>query len=154
MFRRVTVFGALFQTRLEPRSRFVEAPLHVHNSVPAILNFAMRRHHPYKLNLVIWDRNVWMKPSGHQHSIAITHQRDNLRILCVRIDKLNPKRGRGHVEINIELFEHRGVLVRRPARPVAGVGRRYARENAAGFDVLAEQNTDRALVGGAASCEL
>ena len=77
---------------------------------------------------------------GHEHSVAITHHGQQFRIFRIIVDQLNTEGGIRHIEIDVHFFEHRGVLVRRPAGPVSGIGLGDPGYESAGFNVFSQQH--------------
>ena len=73
------LFPACFQTR----SALIEARLNVYHTELAVLNFAMGRHHPNKIDGMSWNRNIRMKPARHYNGITIANDADELRIFRV-----------------------------------------------------------------------
>src|SRR5215471_560743 len=130
----------LLTTGFESRRSLVESSLHIHYAELPVLAFAMRGHRPKKANWVAGNRNVWMVTAGHQHSVAIPHHGDQFRVVRMVIHQLNAERGRGHVEIDIHLFEHLGMLVRWPTRPVAWLGNSEPCDQPSRFDVFGQQH--------------
>src|SRR5215813_15177073 len=109
----------LLPARFQSAATLIKSRLNSDDAKLAILNFAMCRHHPDKIDRMPWHRYVGMKTSGHHDRITITHNADELGLVRIRVNELHAKRGRRHVIINIKLFEHRGVLVRRPTSPMS-----------------------------------
>ena len=69
------------------------------------------------------------------------------------IHKLNAKRWVGHVEIYVHLFQHLGVFVRRPARPVTGLGDGESSNQSPCFDILGKQHVKLPRRSGSAGGE-
>ena len=65
-----------------------------------------------------------------------------------------PQAGRGHIDIEVCLFQRGAVLVRRPGRPVAGLAEGHAGQDAAGLHVLADDDIEIARGGFAARREM
>jgi len=79
---------------------------------------------------------------GFDYSIA--YDRDDLRIVSTVIHKLNAECRVGHIEIHVHLFQHLGVLMRRPARPVARFGDGETGDQSSRFDVFCQQHVQLA----------
>ena len=92
------------------------------------------------MKLMLWPGAVI--PGWHQHGVSVTHDGDELRFVGFRINHLNSERGRRHVEIDVELLEQGGVLVRWPARPIAGKRAREAEQDAPRLDVVADDDVE------------
>ena len=105
-----------------------------------VFALAMGGHGSEKTDRMARHRNVRMKSAGHKHCIALPDDRHQLRILSMVIHKLNSERRIRHVEINIHLFQHLGVFVRRPARPVTGFGDGKSGNQPSSFNILRKQH--------------
>src|SRR5690348_9883191 len=98
--------------------------------------------------------NIGMITTGHEHGIAVTHRNYKLGILGIVVHKLQSVRRRRHIEIDIHLLEHFSVLVRRPAGPVAWLGKSKSHKQPASLDILTDANIQMALLTGFAGSEL
>src|ERR1700730_9375350 len=116
----------------------IETGLHFHDSELAVFDFAMRGHGPEETDAMAGNGNVGMIAAGDEDGVAIADNGDELGILRVVVDELNAVGGIGHVEIDVDLFEHSGVLVGRPTGPVAWIGLRDTGNEAAGLDIFRE----------------
>src|SRR5216683_4999479 len=87
-----------------------------------------------------------METARHDHCIAVTHDPDKLGLVGVGVNELHTERRRRHVVIDVQLFQDRRVLVRWPTGPMSRLGSSKARENATGFDILAQHYVDGAGV--------
>src|SRR5262249_39856034 len=138
----VPTFQRLFQAGFQPRAPLIETRLDIYNTILPVFDFTLGRHHPDKVNLMTRNRDIGMKPVRHQHRVGVADDTGKFGLIRIRVDKLNHKCRCRHVVINVQLLQHCGVLMRWPARPVAGRRSSEPRKNAAGFNVLAEQDVD------------
>ena len=142
-------FGSLIVCSVRPVSRPEplrrEFRLDVDDAVLTIVVLAVRRHHPEEVDGAARRRDVRVVALRHQHDVAFAHDGGDLGLARVGVDQLHAERRRRHVDVEVGLFEHRGVLVRRPRRPVARLAEGDAGHDAAGLDVLADQHVQLAL---------
>ena len=122
-----------------------ELRLHVDDAVLSILALAVGRHHPEKVDRPARCGDVRVIALRHQHDVAFADDRRELGFLRVGVNQLQAERRRRHVDVEIGLFEHRGMFVRRPRRPVARRAEGDAGHDASGLDVLADQDVQFAL---------
>src|SRR6185312_9405123 len=108
----------LLPARFQAAAALIKPGLHCHHAKLPIFHFPVVPHHPHKINGISRHCHIRMKSFWHHHRIAIAHHPDELRLFRVRVHELHSKRRRRHVVIHIQLFQHRRVLVWRPARPV------------------------------------
>src|SRR5258708_7580722 len=141
-----TRLSKLLATRLKSAAALIKSRLHSHHPELTILDFTMRGHHPDKVDRMAGHGHVRVKALRHDHGVSVAHYTDELRLVRICVDKLNAERGRRHVVIDVKLFQHRCVFVRRPTGPVARLGSGKAREYASSLDVLAERNVDGARI--------
>jgi hypothetical protein len=132
----VGIVAFIFYVRLPTRKILIESALHVDHAKLPVFAFTVGGHGPEKANAMTRNRDVWMIPAGHQHGVAITYNGDDFRIVSTVIHKLNAECRVGHIEIHVHLFQHLGVLVRRPARPVARFGDGEAGDQSSRLDVF------------------
>ena len=118
----VGIVRLFFTSSFQSGRSLIESALNVDHAKLPVFAFTVGCHRPEKANAMTRNRDIWMIPAGHQHGVTIAHNGDDFRIVSTVIDKLYAKCRIGHIEIHIHLFEHLGVLVRWPARPVAGFG--------------------------------
>src|SRR5213595_31958 len=106
----------LFPARFQSAAAFIKTGLHCDDAELTVFDFTMRGHHPDKIDRMAGHGDVRVKAARHQHSIAIAHDADKFRLVRVCIDKLDAEGWRGHIVIDVKLFENRRVLVRWPTR--------------------------------------
>ncbi len=121
--------------------------LHVYHAELAVGHLAVGGHHPQKADGAAGRRDIRMVTGRHDDAISFAYDGDQLGILAVSVHQLNAPSRIGHIDIKVRLFEHGGVLVRRPRRPVAGLAKCYAGDDPAGLDVLSDDNIEIARGG-------
>src|SRR5215471_15939804 len=94
-------FSVSLSTRLQSGAGLIKPRLHRHHSELAVLDFAMRRHQPDKIDRMPGHRYIRMIATRHDHSIAVMDHTHKLRLISVRVDELHAKGGRGHIVIDI-----------------------------------------------------
>src|SRR5262249_39308673 len=110
----------------------------------------MRRHSPQEADTIPRRGNIGMITPRHQDCIAFAHHSHQFRFVRVCIDKLDAESRRRHFDIDVHLFQHPGVLMRRPARPVSRIGDSKARQHPSGYHILADKDVEIARGGGSA----
>src|SRR3954467_11833310 len=96
-----------------------ESRLNVHFAEDAVFLLAVTGHHPDEVDGVTGDRDVGVEAGGNGDRVAVAYD-DRFRLVRRAVDELHAEGRRRHVVKDVELFLDVGVLVRGPARPVAG----------------------------------
>ena len=136
----------LLAAGFQAAAALIESGLNGNDAKLPVFNFTMRGHHPDEIYRMTRHRNVRVETFRHDHGIAVTNNADKLRLVRVGVDELHSESWRRHVVVDIQLFQHFGVFMRRPTGPVARLGRSKAGENAAGFNVFPERYIHRACI--------
>src|SRR5437867_6037124 len=113
----------------------------------------MSSHSPEERNAMTGDRNVRVITAGHEDCVTIAHDRHQLRIFSIVVNQLYAKCRIRHVEKNVNLFQHCGVFVRWPTRPIAGFRIGESGYQSARLNVLSEQHSHVTLTSGSAGFE-
>src|ERR1700712_3869061 len=122
-----------------------EARIDLDDTPLPVDDLAVRDHDPDEIEAVARDSDVGVVAGGEQDGVALADDVDLRGGDVAGVDELETEGGRGHLDVDVDLFEHGGVLVWRPAGPVARERARDARDKAAGVDVGAEQDVDGTL---------
>src|SRR5258708_6987658 len=83
--------ASLLEARFESASGLIESRLHSHHSELAVFDFAVRRHHPDKVDRVARHRHVRMKAFGHNYRVAIADYANEFRLVRICVDELHPE---------------------------------------------------------------
>jgi hypothetical protein len=94
-----------------------------------------------------------MVTAGHEDGVAVAYHRHQLRIFGIVVNTLDAKSRIGHVEIDVNLFQHVGVLVGRPTGPVARFRVGETSDQPSCLHVLGKEHVEMAPGTGAASVE-
>src|SRR4051812_10215059 len=104
--------------RLQPGAAGRETRLYVHDAKPSVGDLRARRHHPDEIDGMPGRRHIRVVARRHDHGVSVADDLGKLVLGCAAVDELDAERGGWHVEVHVRLLEDRGVLMRRPARPV------------------------------------
>src|SRR6266478_9890873 len=114
--------------------------VNLHHTPLAVDNLAMRSHDPDKIQCCTGNSDVGMVSLRQKDSVAVAH---HLNLRCtdsIRVDQLEPEARRRHVDEYVDLLQHRGMLVRRPTRPVAWQRSRNAHQQLAPLIITSHQD--------------
>jgi hypothetical protein len=98
--------------------------------------------------------NVGMISAGNQHCVTVPYDSGHFWFGCIGVNELDTERRIGHVEINVYLFQHRGVFMRRPARPVSGIGLSDSGNESTRLNIFGKQHVQVARASWSARAEL